>query len=296
MRHVGASVGRDVEGDAHRGASHPGAQRPAGHSEARRHCREHPSQTRQAARVAGQPQVSTVHEALVNDPWPRIAVVGAGAVGCYFGGMLARAGAPVTLVGRPTHVDTINRAGLFLDTLRFQERVSLAAATELPAVRQSDVVLFCVKTLDTEDAAKSLAPHLAASAVVLSLQNGVDNVERIRRAAAIEAIPTIVYVAAQMTAPGCVKHTGRGDLVLGDFGGQNEDRLERLAALFRRAGVPCVVSKNIQGELWTKLIMNCAYNPISALSRARYGAIVADPGTRAVMKAATEEAIAVGQA
>ena len=232
----------------------------------------------------------------MNDPWPRIAVVGAGAVGCYFGGMLARAGAPVTLVGRPTHVDTINRAGLFLDTLRFQERVSLAAATELPAVRQSDVVLFCVKTVDTEDAAKSLAPHLAASAVVLSLQNGVDNVERIRRAAAIEAIPTIVYVAAQMTAPGCVKHTGRGDLVLGDFGGQNEDRLERLAALFRRAGVPCVVSKNIQGELWTKLIMNCAYNPISALSRARYGAIVADPGTRAVMKAATEEAIAVGQA
>src|SRR6516225_5931627 len=210
MRHVGASVGRDVEGDAHRGASHPGAQRPAGHSEARRHCREHPSQTRQATRVAGQPQVSTVHEALVNDPWPRIAVVGAGAVGCYFGGMLARAGAPVTLIGRPQHVEAITRDGLLLDSPHFQQQIPVSASMQMSTAREAELILLCVKTPATVEAAKSLAPYLGPGATVLSLQNGVDNVERIHSAAAIEALPAVVYVAAEMTAPGRVRHTGRG--------------------------------------------------------------------------------------
>jgi 2-dehydropantoate 2-reductase len=99
-----------------------------------------------------------------------------------------------------------------------------------------------------------------------------------------------------MAAPGHVKHTGRGDLIVGDPSGVHQWRLEALAALFRRAEIPCVVSENIQGELWTKLVMNCTYNPLSALSRAKYGAIVADAGARAVMKAVTEETIAVAQA
>src|SRR5213083_2505816 len=111
-------------------------------------------------------------------PWPRFAVLGAGAVGCYFGGMLARAGAPVTLIGRPQHVEALQRDGLWLDTLHFQERVPLAASVAVEATRDADVVLFCVKTLDTEESARSLAPHLTPGAVVLSLQNGVDNVER----------------------------------------------------------------------------------------------------------------------
>src|SRR5579872_3906626 len=112
----------------------------------------------------------------MSDTWPRIAVLGAGAVGCYFGGMLARAGAPVTLIGRQRLVDAISRNGLFLDALSFQAQVPVAVTTAIDAASQSAIVLFCVKTVDTEDAARVLAPHLAPGTVVISLQNGVDNV------------------------------------------------------------------------------------------------------------------------
>jgi 2-dehydropantoate 2-reductase len=105
--------------------------------------------------------------------WPRTAVVGAGAVGCYFGGMLARAGAPVTLIGRPGHVMAIRRDGLLLDTLHFREHVKLDASTEPDAVAGAGLVLVCVKSGDTEAAARSIAPHLARDATVVSLQNGV---------------------------------------------------------------------------------------------------------------------------
>src|SRR5262249_6542444 len=113
--------------------------------------------------------VSTSGGVVADETWPRVAVLGAGAVGCYFGGMLARAGAPVTLIGRPHHVEAIARDGLRLETLHFQETVPVAASAAVDAARDAAVVLFAVKTLDTETAARSLAPHLAPSAVVLSL-------------------------------------------------------------------------------------------------------------------------------
>src|SRR5271157_1894055 len=234
--------------------------------------------------------------------WPRIAVVGAGAVGCYFGGMLARAGAPVTLIGRLPHVEALTHNGLFFDGLHFQQQIPVSASTQVSAVRGAGIVLFCVKTLDTEEAAKSLAPHLAPSAAVISLQNGVDNVERIRSAAQIDAFAAVVYVAAAMTAPGRVKHSGRGDLILGDLLGRaREDeprrrQLERLASLFAHAGVPCRVSNNVRGELWLKMIINCAYNAISALGRAQYHRAGGNRWTRELIIKVTEEALEVARA
>src|SRR5207248_5827677 len=103
------------------------------------------------------------------ETWPRVAVMGAGAVGCYFGGMLARAGAPVTLIGRPQHVEAIRRDGLWIDALRFQECVAVAASAAVEAAAGADVVLFCVKTLDTDEAARSLSGHLAPGSIGLSL-------------------------------------------------------------------------------------------------------------------------------
>lgn len=219
----------------------------------------------------------------------RIAVLGAGAVGCYFGGMLARAGAPVTLIGRQSHVDAINRDGLFFESVHFQEHVRVNASTEVAAARGAEVVLFCVKTLATESAARELASHLAPGAIVLSLQNGVDNVERMRTVG-VEALPAVVYVAAEMPAPGHLKHNGRGDLVIG------ETHASVLTALFAKAGVPCRVSENIQGELWTKLVMNCSHNAISALARSRYGRMAADPLVSDVSRQAVEEVLAVARA
>src|ERR1700732_3672974 len=119
--------------------------------------------------------------------------------------MLARAGAPVVMIGRAAFVEAAGKNGLVLDTLQFKETVTVEASTELAAARGADVVHFCVKTTDTESTARSLAPRLPSSAPVVSLQNGVDNAGKIR-AVRIDALSAVVYVAASVPEPGRVKH------------------------------------------------------------------------------------------
>src|SRR5258708_12400706 len=106
-----------------------------------------------------------------SENWPRIAVVGAGAVGVYFGGMLARAGAPVMMIGRAAFVESAKKDGLLLDTLQIKETVRVEASTELEAVRGADVILFCVKTTDTESAPPTLPPLLSSSPPLVSCHN-----------------------------------------------------------------------------------------------------------------------------
>jgi 2-dehydropantoate 2-reductase len=232
---------------------------------------------------------------------PRIAVLGAGAVGCYYGGMLARAGVPVTLIGRPAHVDAIRRDGLRLQTTTFDEHVRVDAATGPEAVAGAAVVLCCVKSPDTEAAADAMAPHLAPGAWVLSLQNGVDNAARLQARLSQPVWPAVVYVAAGMAGPGHVRHNGRGELVIGPLPGASSQGgalldAPALVALFARAGVPVDVSDNVLGSLWAKLVLNCAYNAMSALSRRPYGELVQQPGVTDVMDDLVAECLAVAAA
>ena len=224
--------------------------------------------------------------------WPKIAVVGAGAVGGYFGGMLARAGAPVVMIGRAAFVETVNQNGLLLDTLHFKESVRVEASAELDAARGAEVVLFCVKTTDTAETARALAPLLSPKAIVISMQNGVDNAEQIRAASGLDALGAVVYVAASVPQAGSVKHVGRGDLVVGPRNAPTE----HIAGLFERAGVPCRISENIEGELWTKLTWNCALNAVSALGRAKYGQIAANEEACKVVADVVHEVLAVARA
>jgi 2-dehydropantoate 2-reductase len=232
----------------------------------------------------------------------RIAVVGAGAVGCYFGGMLARAGAKVTLIGRQAHVDAIQRDGLLLQSGDFRDTIPVAATEDMAAAGDAGLVLFCVKSLDTDDAARAMAPRLAGDAVVLSLQNGVNNVERIRLHVKSPVIAGLVYAAAEMPAPGSVRHTGGGSLVIGRLNGSRggdqsgERLLNEIAALFTGAGIAVKISADIAAELWSKLVMNCAYNAISALTGAPYGRMVALPEIREVMRQTVDEVVRVAQA
>jgi 2-dehydropantoate 2-reductase len=232
----------------------------------------------------------------------RVAVLGAGAVGSYFGGMLARAGSQVTLIGRPAHVEAIRAGGLFLDAASFQERVAIGASAEVSAARDADVILFCVKTTDTEEAARSLAPHVSAGAIVVSLQNGVDNVGRIRAASGIDVLPAVVYVAAALPEPGHVKHLGRGELVVGELkdgsapASSRGDRAERITELFTSAKVPCRVSPDISVDQWTKFIMNCAGNAVTAITQTSYAAAGRNLQTREVMSQVIAETVAVARA
>jgi len=239
---------------------------------------------------------------MMNDtPWT-IAVVGAGSIGSLFGAMLAKAGHDVILIGRSAHVAAITRDGLRLQGFGVEQRIEAAATTDIAAVRGARLVLFCVKSMDTDEAARAMAPHLAGDAVILSLQNGVDNPERIRAQLGGNArscvVPVLVYVGANIPAPGTVQHTAGNSLVIGQLAGDTPDAamLETIAALFRDAGLDVRISADIESELWTKLVMNCAYNVISALSGARYGEMVALPEVREVMRAAVEEVAQVARA
>jgi 2-dehydropantoate 2-reductase len=221
----------------------------------------------------------------------RVAVMGAGAVGCYYGSMLARAGHAVTLIGRPLHVEAMRRDGLLLDTQSFQAHVPVEASTDAAAVRGAKLVLFCVKSTDTESAAEAIAPHLEPDALVLGLQNGVDNAERLQAVLRQEVCPAVVYVAAEMAGPGHVKHHGRGELVIAPTATGDE-----LVRMFAAAGVPMQISDNVAGALWAKLILNCAYNALSAITQMPYGRLVQGEGVEAVMRDAVQECLAVARA
>src|SRR5512140_610988 len=225
-------------------------------------------------------------------PTVKVAVMGAGAVGCYFGGMLARAGHGVTLIGRPQDVEAIERGGLRMETKSFDEHVRLAASTEPSAVRGADLVLFCVKSTDTEAAGGQLRPYLAPHALVLTLQNGVDNADRLRTVLPPQQVAAaVVYVATEMAAPGHVRHHGRGELVI-EPSGFSRAAAQALAA----AGVPTEVSDNVRGALWTKLIINCAYNAVSAIAQLPYGQAVQGDGVTDVMRDVVDECLAVARA
>jgi 2-dehydropantoate 2-reductase len=224
--------------------------------------------------------------------WPRIAVVGAGAVGGYFGGTFARAGAPVVFIGRRHFADAVNANGLVLDKSQGQERIRAEATTDMGSVGDCSLILFCVKSNDTSAAAAQMAPFVRPDATVVCLQNGVDNADQVRAAAKVVAVPAAVYVAVSVPESGRVKHLARGDLIIGP----PSQTTTQTASVFERAGIPCRISENIEGELWVKLLRNCALNAISALGHARYGEIARNANAKQLMQNVVDEVLAVARA
>jgi 2-dehydropantoate 2-reductase len=221
----------------------------------------------------------------------KIAVMGAGAVGCYYGFRLARVGHDVVLIGRPQHVEAIKRQGLRLETQTFDENIRVAASTEGSAVQGAQLVLFCVKSTDTESGAAAVRPHLAPDALVLSLQNGVENADQLRALLQQEVIAAAVYVGTEMAGPGHVRHHGRGELVI-----EQSKASDDIARALIAAGVPTEISDNVRGGLWAKLILNCAYNALSAITQLPYGRLVKGEGVTVVMRDLVDECVAVAKA
>ncbi len=222
----------------------------------------------------------------------KVAVMGAGAVGCYYGGMLARAGHDVVLIARPAHVDAIVREGLRIETRAFDERVRLASSSDPGAVRGAQLILFSVKSTDTESAGAQIKEYLSPDALVLCLQNGVDNAQRLRAVLPGHNVAAaVVYVATEMAGLGHVRHHGRGELVI-----EPSASSEAVAHALAAAGVPTEVSDNVRGALWLKLIINCAYNAISAIAQRPYGETVQGDGVKGVMRDVVNECLAVARA
>lgn len=221
----------------------------------------------------------------------QVAVIGAGAVGCYYGGLLLKDGHDVTFIGRQPHVDAINAHGLLLDLKTFKGHLPAGAAPDTSGLAAPDLVLFCVKSADTDEAGRSLKGKLRPQTSVLSLQNGVDNATRLAAVIDHPVVPAVVYVGSEMAGPGHVRHHGGGDLAIGPSAAT-----ETLAQAFRAAGIGITISDDIDVTLWSKLIINCAFNALSAVANIAYGPMLQVEGTREVVTSAVSEATAVARA
>jgi 2-dehydropantoate 2-reductase len=233
--------------------------------------------------------------------FPRVGVMGGGAIGCLYGGWLAKAGAPVTIVGRPLHVDAMRAHGLRVTGKDFDFHVPVNASTDPSALAQCDLVLFCTKTRDTENVATDLRSYLLPTTAILAFQNGVDGAERLAAILPNPVFSAALVVSCYMEGPGHVHHNGRGDVLLGDWLPDRGDAAERGALLqsiletLRRGSIEASLAQDIRLTLWTKLAMNCGYNALSALCRARYERLVTTEPSRTLMRRIVEELVAVGQ-
>lgn len=227
-----------------------------------------------------------------------IVVMGAGGVGGYFGARLARAGQRVTFVARGAHLDAIRRHGLRVRSTVEGEFVVRADATDtLAGVAPADTVLFCVKAFDTEVAAAALRPVVGPDTAVLSLQNGVDNEERIDAVLGPgHALGGAAYVFAVIEAPGVIAHRFAGRIVLGELDGRPSLRAERLREALARAGVPVELSTAIRRVLWEKYLFIAAHAGMTALTRCPTGVIRETPASWRMYRMIVEELAAVGRA
>jgi len=206
----------------------------------------------------------------------RIAVMGSGAVGGFFGAKLAAAGHDLGFVARGRHLQALCANGLQITSPNGNLNVTDALFTDDTAeIGGVDLILFCVKSYDTEAAAEQLKPLVADRTQILSLQNGVDNPDKLAGVFNPDQIlPAVVYVGAQLTAPGVVSHSNGGRIIFGQIDGRAGASSKSLRQTLNDAGIPCELTATIQQMQWTKLLWNAPFCAISCLARANVKEIV----------------------
>jgi 2-dehydropantoate 2-reductase len=221
----------------------------------------------------------------------RIAVMGAGAVGAYFGAKLAAAGHDLVFIARGKHLEAMRGAGLSVNSPGGNLHVERARFTaDARDAGDVDLILFCVKSYDTETAAEHLAPIIAERTTILSLQNGIDNPEKIARRWGDErTLAGVVYVGAQLASPGFVTHSAGGKIIFGPSTGAIGENAKLVEKTLSAAGIPCEISSDIQKVQWTKLLWNAPFCAVSCLTRANVKQIVeSEPLTRLVLDCMSE--------
>ena len=228
----------------------------------------------------------------------RIAVLGSGGIGGYYGALLAKAGHDVSFIARGAHLEAMQRRGLTLRTPDGDSTIPVTAVADTRTVGAVDLVLFCVKSYDTEPAAQALAPLMARDTAVVTFQNGVDNVEAIASVVGSGTVLVgVVYIALQLAGPGMVQRTGgEGKIVLGELGGTLTERVQRIASAFQQSGVPHQVSTDINRVLWEKFLFIAGVGGVTALARSGIGPLLASPGGRTLLTTSCEEIAAVARA
>src|SRR5213594_1950089 len=232
-------------------------------------------------------------------PSMRLAVLGSGGIGGYYGALLAKGGHDVAFIARGAHLEALQQRGLTVRTPEGESTIPVTAVADTRSLAPVDLVLFCVKSYDTELAAQALAPLMARDTAVVTLQNGIDNVEAIASVVGSSAVLAgAVYIALQLSSPGVVLRTGGpGRIVFGELSGAMTERVQRIASAFEQSRIPHEVSTDITRVLWEKFLFIAGVGGVTALARSGIGPLLASPESRRLLTTACEEitAIALGE-
>jgi 2-dehydropantoate 2-reductase len=228
----------------------------------------------------------------------RIAILGAGGVGGYFGGRLAAAGSEVTFLARGAHLEAMRTRGLRITSPKGDVHLPRVRAESDPlAVGPVDVAFFAVKLYDTEGALAMLPPLLGPNTIVIGFQNGVETVASlIRGVGAAHTAGGVSYVSAVIAEPGVIKHTAMDHLIFGMPDRSRSPLLEALLEACRPAGFQATLSSDITVDIWTKFVRLSVFSGMTAVTRSAIGVIVNDPELLEMLKAAVRETLAVAHA
>lgn len=212
----------------------------------------------------------------------KIGIMGTGGIGGYFGGLLARSGSDIHFVARGKHRQAILEDGLQIVSGQGSFRVMIHVTSEPHEIGPVDLLLFCVKSYDTEDVARFVGPMVEQNTVILSLQNGIDNVDKLVQEYGHEPIMAgTTFIEASIAAPGVIAHSGKpGKIVFGEISGERTARAQEILDTFTGAGIDAELSTNIQQVLWSKFLFICAVHGVSTLSHASLGLVLSCPETR----------------
>lgn len=229
----------------------------------------------------------------------RLAVMGVGGVGGYFGGRLAAAGEDVAFIARGGHYDAIRRDGLRVVSPLGDLHLAPVSVTDDPAeVGPVDVVVFTVKLWDTESAALAIRPLVGPHTVVVTFQNGVDSVARIAAVLGSDHVAGgVSHISASIAAPGLIRHIGSlARLTVGSLAPAQEPVLADFRAAAQRAGIDILAASDIRRTIWEKFVFLAPFSGVTTLTRLPIGPLRADPDTRALFRAAVDEAVALARA
>jgi len=228
----------------------------------------------------------------------RVAILGSGGVGGYYGGRLAAAGTDVVFLARGKHLNAMRERGLRIESPAGSVHLPAVQATDDPAtVGAVDIVFFTVKLYDTESALTMLPPLIGPHTLVVPFQNGVDSVGTLARTVGAEHVAGgTTYIVSVVAEPGVIRHGALGRLIFGALDGSKPPLLVELLAACKRANIDAVLSERINVDIWSKFARLTVFSGLTSVARLPLGPLREPPEVRALMQAALEESVAVGRA
>lgn len=229
----------------------------------------------------------------------KIMIMGSGGTGAYYGALLAKQGNDVTFIARGAHLEAMRANGLQIRSIFGDFTISPVKATDSPAeVGTVDLILFCVKTYDTDEAVEAIRPVIGSQTAVLSLQNGVDAVERIGKAIGKEhVLGGATWISSAVEAPGVIKQVSQfRRIVFGELDGTHSERVQSAYEVLQRTGIAVEISEHILKVLWTKFVFISTASSLGSLTRLPMGDYRAIPETRSMIISLMQEVEALAHA